>query len=112
MKSAAKAIAGLGPAHVLLKGGHSSRHPGTDILYPSTQNNFLVLEGRAFATRNNHGTGCTLSSAVAAYLARGLSVTEAVRSAKAYIGKAISAGAAYRIGNGHGPVHHFFDYWS
>ncbi len=59
-------------------------------------------------TRNNHGTGCTLSSAIAAYLARGEDMETAVRLGKDYIAGAIQAGAAYEIGRGNGPVHHFF----
>jgi hydroxymethylpyrimidine/phosphomethylpyrimidine kinase len=63
------------------------------------------------ASRNTHGTGCTLSSAIAAHLARGEDLEAAVRQAKIYITAALRAGAAYRLGSGHGPVHHFFRYW-
>jgi len=66
---------------------------------------------RRIASRNNHGTGCTLSSAIAGYRARGSDVEEAVRKAKIYIQQAIRAGAEYTIGHGHGPVHHFFNFW-
>ena len=59
-------------------------------------------------TKNTHGTGCTLSSALAAALARGEGLTEAARYAKVYIEQAIIAGANYEIGGGHGPVNHFF----
>ena len=62
-------------------------------------------------TRNNHGTGCTLSSAIAAYLARGEDMETAVRLGKDYIAGAIQAGAAYEIGRGNGPVHHFFRFF-
>ena len=62
-------------------------------------------------TPNTHGTGCTLSSAVAAFLAHGLPLDEAVVCAKEYINAAIIAGAEYEIGKGHGPVHHFFNFW-
>ena len=62
-------------------------------------------------TRNNHGTGCTLSSAIAAYLARGEDMETAVRLGKDYITGAIQAGAAYEIGRGNGPVHHFFRFF-
>jgi hydroxymethylpyrimidine/phosphomethylpyrimidine kinase len=71
----------------------------------------VILEGVRVDTRNNHGTGCTLSSAIAAFLARGEDIETAARKAKDYITRAIEAGANYRLGNGHGPVHHFFDYW-
>ncbi|MEJ2589742.1 MAG: bifunctional hydroxymethylpyrimidine kinase/phosphomethylpyrimidine kinase, partial [Deltaproteobacteria bacterium] len=60
-------------------------------------------------TRNDHGTGCTLSSAIAAFLAKGNSLEESVGAAKAYITKALEAGAAYVVGKGRGPVHHFHD---
>ena len=63
------------------------------------------------ATRNTHGTGCTLSSAIAAGLARGGSLREAVAAAKAYIGAAIAASERLTIGHGHGPVHHFHALW-
>lgn len=112
MRAAAVDIAAFGPRNVLIKGGHSRQHPATDVLYLSQEKNFVVLNTAMIPTQNNHGTGCTLSSAVAAYLSHGLEIEEAVRRAKRYISKAIDAGAAYRIGKGHGPVHHFFDYWT
>lgn len=59
----------------------------------------------------NDETGCTLSSAIAAYRAKGFAIEEAVRQAKTYIQSAIQAGANYAIGKGHGPVHHFFEFW-
>jgi hydroxymethylpyrimidine/phosphomethylpyrimidine kinase len=69
------------------------------------------LQGERVPTRNNHGTGCTLSSAIAAFLARGEALEPAVRRAKDYITAAIRAGADYRLGHGHGPVHHFHKWW-
>jgi hydroxymethylpyrimidine/phosphomethylpyrimidine kinase len=69
------------------------------------------LEAKRIASNNNHGTGCTLSSAIASYMARGHDIEAAVRQAKAYIQNAIRAGADYTIGHGHGPVHHFFEFW-
>ncbi|GAG70179.1 unnamed protein product, partial [marine sediment metagenome] len=60
---------------------------------------------------NNHGTGCTLSSAIASYMAKGNDIEEAVQMAKEFMNHAIRAGAAYKIGHGHGPVHHFFQWW-
>ena len=75
------------------------------------EDRFVILEGARITTRNNHGTGCTLSSAIASYLARGCSIEEAAGKAKSYISKAIEAGASYKIGQGHGPVHHFYKYW-
>ncbi|MDE6166573.1 MAG: bifunctional hydroxymethylpyrimidine kinase/phosphomethylpyrimidine kinase, partial [Muribaculaceae bacterium] len=71
-----------------------------------------LMESPKIATVNTHGTGCTLSSALAAMLARGASLNDAARGAKDYISEAIAAGAKYRIGHGHGPVQHFARWWS
>jgi hydroxymethylpyrimidine/phosphomethylpyrimidine kinase len=79
-----------------------------DIFYNYETEEVVELSARRVDTRNTHGTGCTLSSALAAQLAKGLPLTEAVRAAKAYINTAIIHGANYRIGHGHGPVCHFF----
>ncbi len=111
MRAAARDLAALGCRAVLLKGGHREALRSTDVLYLADGDRTVVLAGEAVETRNNHGTGCTLSSAVAAHLARGLELEAAVRGAKDYITAAIRAGAGYRLGAGHGPVHHFFDFW-
>ena len=71
----------------------------------------MTLTAARVSSRNTHGTGCTLSSAIAAGLARGEALEDAVRQAKEYISRAIRAGADYTVGRGHGPVHHFFNYW-
>jgi hydroxymethylpyrimidine/phosphomethylpyrimidine kinase len=71
----------------------------------------VILPGERIATRNNHGTGCTLSSAIASFIARGETIENAVRHAKDYITGAIRAGADYSIGHGHGPVHHFYRFF-
>jgi hydroxymethylpyrimidine/phosphomethylpyrimidine kinase len=71
----------------------------------------LILEGDRIETPNTHGTGCTLSSAIAAGLAKGLDIITAVTEAKAYISAAIRAGADYNLGKGHGPVHHYHAFW-
>lgn len=92
---------------VLLKAGHLDGDVLTDVLYDFEKKETLLLESERIRTRNTHGTGCTLSSALAAFLARGFGLQEAVRRAKAYISRAIAGGAAYEIGAGHGPVHHF-----
>lgn len=96
---------------VLLKAGHLSDAELTDVFYNAETDSILKLTSRRLDTRNTHGTGCTLSSAVAAFLARGFGLDEAVMNAKDYIAKAIEAGAEYEIGHGHGPVHHFFNFW-
>ncbi len=112
MRAAARDLAALGCRAVLLKGGHQEALRSTDILYLAGSDRTLVLQGEVIETRNNHGTGCTLSSAVAAHLARGLELEAAVQGAKDYITAAIRAGAGYRLGAGHGPVHHFFEFWN
>ena len=111
MHQAARDLAGLGCRAVLLKGGHREAEQSTDVFYLGEEERFLTLTGPYVRTRNNHGTGCTLSSALAACLARGMDLETAVHRAKAYISGAIRSGAAYRLGQGHGPVHHFFELW-
>ena len=108
---AAADLAKLGCRNVLVKGGHLEGADSDDCLYLGSERRVVRLPGARVATRNNHGTGCTLSSAIAARLAHGDDVETAVRQAKAYITKAIRAGAAYVIGHGHGPVHHFHRFW-
>lgn len=92
---------------VLLKAGHLVNDTLIDILYNKETDEIVELPAPRVTTRNTHGTGCTLSSALAAHLARGSSLTEAARAAKAYINAAIVHGAEYQIGNGSGPVCHF-----
>nr|WP_084312877.1 bifunctional hydroxymethylpyrimidine kinase/phosphomethylpyrimidine kinase [Desulfobulbus elongatus] len=108
---AAADLTALGCANVLIKGGHLETGDSNDCLYMSTEQRTVVLPGERIATRNNHGTGCTLSSAIASFIARGESVEQAVRLAKEYITGAIRAGTTYTIGHGHGPVHHFFRFF-
>lgn len=80
----------------------------TDYFYDAERGELIELPSQAVQTVNTHGTGCTMSSAFAAHLAKGCSLQEAARGAKAYIAGAIADGAAYEIGHGHGPVNHFF----
>jgi len=107
IRSAASDLAGLGCQSVLIKGGHSSGDESVDLYYMAKEDRFIELASKRIDTRNNHGTGCTLSSAIAAYLAKGYAQPEAVKQAKMYIKGAIEAGASYTIGKGSGPVHHF-----
>lgn len=100
-------LAAMGCENVLVKGGHLESGDSDDTLYLGPEGRVVTLPGVRIPTRNNHGTGCTLSSAIASNLARGEDVETAVRHAKEYISGAIRAGAAYVIGRGHGPVHHF-----
>lgn len=105
MEIQAREILGLGARHVLIKGGHGSGAESADLLIG--QGEVLRFSTPRIATRNLHGTGCTLSSAIAAGLARRLDLKEAVRQAKAYVTRAIAAGAALGIGHGAGPLQHF-----
>lgn len=99
-----------GGVSVLLKAGHLTDDRLTDIMYNAEEDDVAVLESQRLHTVNTHGTGCTLSSALASYLARGCGLTEAAHLAKEYIAKAIASGAEYTIGRGHGPVNHFWNY--
>jgi hydroxymethylpyrimidine/phosphomethylpyrimidine kinase len=109
MAAQGRAILGFGAQAVLVKGGHGEGPESTDILVcAGTIRRFSVPR---LATRNVHGTGCTLSSAIAAGLAKGLLLEDAVALAKTYITSAIAAAADLKIGHGHGPAHHFYDWW-
>jgi hydroxymethylpyrimidine/phosphomethylpyrimidine kinase len=105
---AAKQLTFLGCADILIKGGHFEDGNSDDLLYLGSEQRSVVLPGERIATKNTHGTGCTLSSAIASFMAKGSSVEEAVLLGKNYITGAIAAGADYTIGSGHGPVHHFY----
>lgn len=102
MKKAAGAIHGLGAKHVVVKGGHL---PGEsiDVLFDGQE--FTMFRSPRIETRNTHGTGCTFASAIAAGLAKGQSVVEAVEEAKEFITMALRHSPD--IGHGHGPTHHF-----
>lgn len=97
-----------GRVSVLMKAGHLSDDELVDIFYNAEADNILELRSRRLSTPNTHGTGCTLSSAFASFLAQGLSLDDAARAAKDYINSAIVSGARYSIGHGHGPVDHFW----
>jgi hydroxymethylpyrimidine/phosphomethylpyrimidine kinase len=94
---------------VLIKGGHGSGTQSVDILV----NNGVVSRFCAprVQTKNTHGTGCTLSSAIAAYLSRGCDLCDALAKAKLYVSGAIAAADSLQIGNGNGPTHHFYEWW-
>jgi hydroxymethylpyrimidine/phosphomethylpyrimidine kinase len=102
MRRAAETIARMGARSVLVKGGHLSGEAAEDILLADGA--FTALRAARVHTRHTHGTGCTLSSAVASRLARGDDIPEAVRAAKDYVTQAI--GDAYAVGTGIGPVGH------
>jgi hydroxymethylpyrimidine/phosphomethylpyrimidine kinase len=111
MADACRDLARLGCRAVYLKGGHLAEGSSLDLLFDAKTGKIIELEGERILTPNSHGTGCTLSSAIAAHLARGLPMTEAVREAKEYLGRALQAGADLTLGRGHGPVHHFHGWW-
>lgn len=106
-EKAAREIRLLGAEYVLVKGGHL-QGDSTDILYDGT--NIYKFEARRINTKNTHGTGCTYSSAIAANLALGFTIREAVERAKSYIIKAIEH--SFPIGKGVGPVNHFYELYS
>lgn len=97
---------------VLLKAGHLTEKKLIDVLYNAETDELLSLESQRINTKNTHGTGCTLSSALAAFLAQGLSLNSAAEKAKKYINEALLSGANYELGKGSGPVHHFYDFWT
>lgn len=111
-EGAAELCRRFGCAAALVKGGHLEEgEDSDDLLYEAAGGGrWVEYPGERIATRNNHGTGCTLSSAIAAHLALGAPLEEAVRRAKAYITGAIRSGAEYRVGKGHGPVDHFWQW--
>jgi hydroxymethylpyrimidine/phosphomethylpyrimidine kinase len=109
MEIQAREILVLGAKHVLIKGGHGAGEESVDLLV-SLKETYRFAAKRA-ATKNTHGTGCALSSAVAAGLAKGLALREAVRAAKDYVTGAIAAADKLRVGHGHGPINHFHKFW-
>jgi hydroxymethylpyrimidine/phosphomethylpyrimidine kinase len=109
MEIQARELLALGAPHVLIKGGHGNGEESVDLLIG--QGAVLRLSARRVDTKNTHGTGCTLSSAIAAGLAKGLELKAAVQNAKVYVTGAIAAADKLKVGCGHGPVHHFHEIW-
>ncbi|MCH7522830.1 MAG: bifunctional hydroxymethylpyrimidine kinase/phosphomethylpyrimidine kinase [Chloroflexi bacterium] len=107
VRRAAKEIVGLGARAVVVKGGHREAAEAVDVLYDGAT--FRDYSAPRIDTTSTHGTGCTFASAIAAYLARGEPLAEAVGQAKEYLTEALRR--AYPIGGGHGPVHHFHRWW-
>ena len=107
MRQAAEAIAKFGPKNVVLKGGHL-KDDATDVLWDGTE--FHEFGAKKIITANTHGTGCTFASAIAALIAKGYSVAEAVAKAKDYVTQALKS--SFAIGEGHSPVHHFYQLWN
>jgi hydroxymethylpyrimidine/phosphomethylpyrimidine kinase len=99
----------MGCPAVLIKGGHGQGADSTDYLV--TASGILALATPRIATRNTHGTGCSLSSAITASLAKGEDMETAVRNAKAWVSAAIAAADRFSVGHGHGPIHHFHRFY-
>ena len=106
VRRAAEAIVGMGARSVVVKGGHREG-PATDLFYDGKE--FKKFTAPRFDTVNTHGTGCTFASAVAAGLARGMMVTDAVALAKDYVTEGIRH--SFSIGQGYGPLNHFYRFW-
>ena len=109
MAAQGAAIVSLGARAVLVKGGHGEGPEAVDLLVENS--GVRRFAAKRIATKNTHGTGCTLSSAIAAGLAKGMPLAESVAVAKDYVSAAIAASGQLKIGKGRGPVHHFHAVW-
>ena len=109
MRAMARALKALGPRRVMLKGGHLDGPESIDIVDDGTTQ--IELRAPRIATRNTHGTGCTLAAAIAALLPQRSDANAAIAEAKAYLPRAIAASDRLGVGAGHGPVHHFHAWW-
>jgi len=109
MLIAGMAILNLGAKALLVKGGHLMGNYANDLLLTHEYHEWLSAP--RIITKNTHGTGCTLSAAIASSLALGLNLTESCKLAKSYLTKALQAFQHESIGHGHGPVHHFYHLW-
>jgi hydroxymethylpyrimidine/phosphomethylpyrimidine kinase len=109
MRHQAESLRANGAHAVLIKGGHADGPESVDLFVDEAAE--LRLPAPRIATANTHGTGCTLSAAIAAGLAKGVPLAQAVADAKAYVTLAIAAADRLAIGGGHGPVHHFCAWW-
>jgi hydroxymethylpyrimidine/phosphomethylpyrimidine kinase len=105
MEAQAREILSMGARRVLIKGGHGDGDESVDLLIG--QGEVVRLSAKRIATRNTHGSGCTLSAAIAAGLAKGLDLVAASQDAKAYVTAAIAGADQLKIGHGRGPLHHF-----
>lgn len=109
MQAQAYRLAELGPRAVLVKGGHLAGDDSPDVLVSEGQ--VTWFEASRINTANTHGTGCSLSSALAAELAKGGDTEDAVRAAKTWLAEAVRMSDQLSVGTGHGPVHHFHALW-
>ena len=110
MLAQGEALLGLGAKAVLIKGGHATGDECTDLLIRKDHQPISFRSTR-IQTKNTHGTGCTLSSSITAYLAKTIPLEEAISDAHTYLNQAIRAADSLHIGQGHGPVHHFHRIW-
>jgi len=108
MKIAGERIKELGCKNILLKGGHLQTEMITSLLY-NDQNDYQTFKSEKVDTKNTHGSGCTLSSAIASFIARGKSMNEAVAFAQYYVSEAVLKGSDVQTGKGNGPLNHFFN---
>lgn len=111
MKAMAKDLMYLGCKAVLLKGGHLQGAYSDDV-YCDKDGEIEVLQAERVKTKNTHGTGCTLSSALACYLGKGLPFQEAAHAAKKYLTHCLMHADELKVGRGKGPVHHFYNFWN
>ena len=109
IESQGRRLLALGCPAVLIKGGHGQGSESIDYLV--RESGAIALAAPRVATQNTHGTGCSLSSAIAAGLARGEDLETAVRGAKAFVSAAITASDRFSVGHGHGPIHHFHRFY-
>lgn len=109
MADQARALLALGPAHALVKGGHLGGATSPDVLAGAGGETWF--EAPRAQTKNTHGTGCSLSSAIAAELAKGAEPAKAAARAKAWLAEAVERSGELTVGSGHGPVHHFHALW-
>ena len=110
MEQAAKDLCDLGPQAVVVKGGNLLKESSDDCLFIKGEGLHWLPQER-IATENVHGTGCTFSAAITAFLARSFPLEQAVLEAKQYLTEALTAGAGYQLGQGKGPVLHFYQTW-
>ena len=114
LDEAAERLFETGAKNILLKGGHLEGSESADLLFTleNGKTDKYRFTSERITTKNTHGTGCTFSSAIAAYLAQDCDLEDSVKFAKQYIKRAIEDGADYSLGSGHGPLNHFFDVWN
>ncbi len=110
LKTYAQQLAETFNTSVLLKAGHFEDAILTDVLFNLETKKHTVFENKRIATQNTHGTGCTLSSAIAAYLGQDFSLEEAILKATTYLHQALEYGKNYQLGKGYGPVNHFYNF--